>query len=176
MPAPASPLGPCLPHFDAALCARLTPYLDAVSFPAGAVVVREGARDADMYFVISGDGRIDRGDLELMRIGPGDHFGELGLLASRARGASVIATSELSLQRLSIDRYRALVREQPDVAIALVHALVDGLGDRLMEMTERVGVLLRERSLPRRTSVEIRIDGETPVSYTHLTLPTSDLV
>ena len=174
MSAAVRPLGPCLPHFDPALCARLGPYLDTVAFPAGAIVVREGARDADMYFVLAGEGRIDKGDLELMRIGPGDHFGELGLLAGRARGASVVATTELSLQRLGIERYRALVREQPDVAVALVHALVDGLGDRLTEMTERVGVLLRERSLPRRTSIEIRFDGV--VRRVPLGTPAGDLL
>jgi uridine kinase len=92
---------------------------------------------------------------------PGDLFGELALLAGRPRGASVIASTDMLLMRLTRARYGDIVRSEPDLAIALVHALAGGLGDRLGEMTERVGMLLRERSLPRRTSVEIRLNGVT---------------
>ncbi len=154
-------LGGCLSRLEPSYRARLQAYLEPLRFEKGTTVVSEGARDDDMYFVMDGEARIFRGDLELMLIGPGDHFGELGLLASRPRSASVAATSDVRLMRLSAARYAAIVRAEPDLAIELVHALVGGLGDRLSEMTERVGVLLRERSLPRRTSVEIRSNGDT---------------
>ncbi|MFO0711065.1 MAG: cyclic nucleotide-binding domain-containing protein [Sandaracinus sp.] len=152
-------LARCVPGLDAPLRARLEPYLGPRSVERGTIIVREGAETDDMYFVTGGEARVTRGDLELMRVGEGDHFGELALLAARPRSASVIAITDVSLLCLEARRYRDLVREEPDLAVALVHELVGGISDRLSEMTERVGVLVRERSLPRRTSIEVRTDG-----------------
>ncbi|GAB4115338.1 MAG: hypothetical protein OHK0013_49710 [Sandaracinaceae bacterium] len=154
-------LGRCLSNLAPRERERLLAYLEPMRVEPGTAVVREGERDEDMYFVVEGEARIFRGDLELSRVGAGDHFGELGLLAGRPRGATVTAATVLSVMRLTAARYAAIARAEPDLAIALVHALVGGLGDRLTEMNERVGALLRERSLPRRTSVEIRQNGQT---------------
>lgn len=152
-------LARCVPGLDASLRARLEPYLVRREIARGTAIVREHARTEDMYFVVEGQARVLRGELELMRVEPGDHFGELALLASRPRSASVVASTDVTLLCLEASRYRDIVREEPELALALVHELVDGLGDRLSEMTERVSALVKERSLPRRTSVEVKVDG-----------------
>ncbi len=150
----------CFPSLTEAQQTRLAPYLERVSVAEGQTLVREGAHDCDAFFVVEGRARISRAGLEVSVLEAGDHFGELALLAGRPRGATVHASSGLILLRLRAERYAALSREEPDLAIALVHALVDGLGDTLSEMTERVNVLVRERSLPRRSSVEVTVDGK----------------
>src|SRR5690606_39280799 len=48
----------------------------------------------------------------------------------------------------------------PNLAFRLTRAFVTVVGDRLRMMTDEVGHLLRERSLPRRTHVTIRFDGQ----------------
>jgi uridine kinase len=149
----------CFPSLPEASRGRLGRYLEALEVAAGQAVVREGANDGDAYLVVEGQARVSRAGLEVSVLEAGDHFGELALLAGRPRSATVVATTAMRLLRLSGARYGDLVREAPDLAISLVHALVDGLGESLSEMTERVNVLLRERSLPRRSSVEITIDG-----------------
>jgi uridine kinase len=140
---------------------RLAEFLEPVIVPAGAVVVREGEQDRDMYFVLSGKGRIVRGTLEVDTIERGTHFGELALLAGKARNASLIAETEMRLAQLSVDRFDAMSREEPALTLAFTRAVLGAVGQWLTDMTASVELLLRERSLPRRTHVTVEVGGES---------------
>ncbi|MBI4951751.1 MAG: cyclic nucleotide-binding domain-containing protein [Myxococcales bacterium] len=135
---------------------RLAKFLEQVSLRPGTVVVREGERDRSMYFVLSGAARIGRGEVALGRVVPGEHFGELALLADRPRAATITAETELELAMLTAEAYAELSAAHPDLALRVVQALVGGVAGRLLEMTDSVGLLLQERSLPRRVLVDVR--------------------
>jgi len=134
--------------------------LESIEVAPGEVVVREGDHDRAMYFVVSGTGRMMRGGLDLGTIGPGEHFGELALVSERERAASIVAVTQLGLARLALPVYGRLCNEQPAFALHLLTAVLGGVAARLVEMTESVGTLLRERSLPRRIQVEVRLGDE----------------
>ena len=69
---------------------------------AGDVVIREGD-DADGFFVIeSGLVEVTQGDRVLRREGPGEFFGEIGLLRDVPRTATVTAVEDTVLR--SLDR------------------------------------------------------------------------
>lgn len=78
----ASPLLAALAPADVTALAAFT---DRAELPPGAVVVREGDASGDMYFVLSGEARLSRNGLVLKPLGPGGHFGALGLLTGRTR-------------------------------------------------------------------------------------------
>lgn len=137
--------------------AQLAGYMMRRQRQAGEVVVREGDSDRAMYFVLEGTGHILRGELELGRVRAGDQFGELGLVLNQARAASISAETDLTLARLSLDDYERLSEERPALALRFMRALMSGVATRLADMTESVGVLLRERSLPRRTEAKVRL-------------------
>lgn len=134
--------------------------LELVEVAPGETIVREGDHDRAMFFVVSGQGRMMRGGLDLGAIGPGEHFGELALVAERARAASIVAVTRLELAQLALPVYKKLCEDHPAFALHLLTAVVGGLATRLVEMTESVGTLLRERSLPRRTQVSVRLGEE----------------
>jgi uridine kinase len=134
-------------------------YLEVVRFPAEARVVEEALEGQDMYFIVEGEARISRAHMDLGRIGPGAHFGELALIARSLRAASVIAVTPLVVARLSRARYDAMSSDAPALALRFTQALVGSLGVRLTDMTDSVGLLLRERTLPRRVSVKVRAAG-----------------
>jgi serine/threonine-protein kinase len=73
--------------------------LARVSFPAGAIIVREGDPPDAAYIVTRGRCEAFRGSgaerTVLRQMGPGDVFGELALLSSRPRSASVAAVEDL---------------------------------------------------------------------------------
>ncbi len=140
--------------------------LEPVEIAPGETVVEQGQHDRAMYFVVSGQGRMLRDGLDLGSIGPGEHFGELALVAERERAASIIAVTRLELARLSLPVYRMLCDEHPAFGLHLLSAVLGGVAARLVEMTENVGTLLRERSLPRRTQVEVRLADRTLVVRT----------
>lgn len=141
-------------------------YVDVLSFPAGTRVVSEGGAERDMYLVLDGEASVLHAGLEIARAGPGDTFGELGLVTHAPRTASVDARTDLAVARLTAEQFGALSEAEPRLALAVVRAVVGGLRLRLTDMTERVNVLLRERSLPRRLSVRVRVGGQTQVVRT----------
>ncbi|MBK7585171.1 MAG: cyclic nucleotide-binding domain-containing protein [Myxococcales bacterium] len=137
------------------------PFLEELWVDPGTLIVREGERDRAMYFVLHGTARISRGGLDLGETGQGGHFGELALIADRPRAATITAASRLQLAMLTYDHYRDFTAKFPELALRVVHALVGGVAARLLEVTDSVGLLLHERSLPRRLSVEVKLHGET---------------
>ncbi len=139
--------------------AQLAAYLDEVSYAEDAVVLSEDNDDRAMYFVLSGKATISRRGLAVGDVRRGQHFGELALVAARPRAATITARTELRLAVLSNKNYQALVRDRPELALRVVQALFDGVADRLVDMTDSVSALLKERSLPRRTSVDVVVAG-----------------
>lgn len=92
----------------------------SMSFPFGAVIVREG-EEADSIFVLaSGRARAVKhgaGDEEVPVgiLHPGDTFGELGLVGNTTRSATVRASSEVEALRLDRSIFQALLKTHPEV-------------------------------------------------------------
>ena len=88
---------------------QLARGLESLEVPAGRAVVTEG-EIGDRYYVIEsgeadvlGDGRI------VATLGPGEGFGEIALLRSTRRTATVVARSSLTLRALGSDRFISAV-------------------------------------------------------------------
>jgi uridine kinase len=129
-------------------------------FLAGQTVLREGDMGDEMFFVLEGEATVERGGVEVGRLQRGDHFGELALFSGAPRAATVQAQTDLALGKLGRVGFERLLLESPDAALPFVRALVRLLGRELTAMTDSVSVLLRERSLPRRTAIDVHVGGE----------------
>ncbi len=140
--------------------ADLLALLEQVALAPGTCVFREGDDGDFMFFVLEGEARLRRGQLELRPVGPGDHFGELSLLGGRKRAASVEADTPMRLARLSRARYLELAARRPAVALHLTQGLASTLGDELVAMTDSVGLLAYQRSIPRQVEVKVRRPGQ----------------
>jgi uridine kinase len=138
---------------------RLAAYLDTLTVPSGTVIVGEGEHDRDMYFVVSGEIISHRAGLDVGGFGRGESFGELALVAGEPRSHTVEARSEVTLQRLTPEKFERLVEAEPELASRFLTLVVAHLGRRLGEMTDSVDALLHERGLPRTTHVEVMIEG-----------------
>ncbi len=130
------------------------------TFPGGTTILREGETTRELYYVLAGEGVLTRNQLQVQRVHPGDHVGELGLLAGTPRAATWIAESATIALRLDRDGFARMCELDPRGAIALVQELVSSLGARLTAITDDVGAMLRERSLPRRLEVTIELNGQ----------------
>jgi CRP-like cAMP-binding protein len=72
------------------------------SLPPGTPLVREG-EPSDLFYVIgSGQAKVTKEDEELGTLGPGSYFGEIGLLRSAPRSATV--TSMTPIRAFALDR------------------------------------------------------------------------
>ncbi len=142
---------------DLAVLAR---HMEELELPPGTVLIAEGALDRDLYLVVDGRVRMRRGALDLGHAAPGELLGELALVEPRPRSATVVADTSVRALRLGQQAFETLGVEHPAVALHLTLLFVRGLGQRLRSLTDDIGSLLHERSLPRRRHVQVRIGGE----------------
>lgn len=133
--------------------------LDQVALPAGTVVFRQGDEGEHMYFVLEGRAHVSRGAVDVGRLGPGDHFGEVAILGRRARSATVQADSVLRLARLSRSRFLSLGTHHPAAALHFMEALAANVAATMTALRDDVGLLARQRSLPRRRVVNVSVAG-----------------
>ncbi len=71
------------------------------SVETGRVLVREGDYSQDLTIIDEGTARVERDGHELAQLGPGDMFGEAGLLQKSMRNATVVATTDVRMIHLT---------------------------------------------------------------------------
>lgn len=133
--------------------------LDQVALPSGAVIFKQGEEGEHMYFVLDGEVRVRRGSMDAARLGRGDHFGELAILGITRRTTTAHAETPVRLARLSRSRFLSLATNHPRVALHVTQALAASLAAMLTAMTDDVGLLLQQRTLPRRATVRVMVSG-----------------
>jgi CRP/FNR family transcriptional regulator, cyclic AMP receptor protein len=107
---------------------RLAKNVREQRFPPGTTVVREGKMSGVGFYIISeGEATVSIGGKEVARLQPGDHFGELGLIAHRERAATVTALTPLTCQVMATWDLEELVTSSPGTAWKLIRNLVDML-------------------------------------------------
>jgi len=92
--------------------------LTRVAVPAGEVILQEGG-ESDRFFVIeSGLVEVTGAGKVLRREGPGEFFGEIGLLRDVPRTATITAVEDTVLQALGRSDFLAAVTGQRESALA----------------------------------------------------------
>jgi len=94
--------------------AILSVFMSRETVAAGAVVVRQGDRDGDLYLIEAGraEVRMRRAGADEARVlatlGPGEFFGEIAFTTGAARTADVVAIAPLTVLRIANEAYAAL--------------------------------------------------------------------
>jgi CRP-like cAMP-binding protein len=89
---------------------------DEVDVPAGTSLCREGEWPYEFFAIEEGTATVRRGDQYLNDLGPGDFFGESGLLEDAPRNATVIADSPIRAIVMTGPAFRQIDREMPEVS------------------------------------------------------------
>ncbi|QNN52673.1 MFS transporter [Nocardioides mesophilus] len=105
---------PLTPAVLETLARRLTP----VVVPAGEVFIREGEPSDRFYVISSGSMQVTQDTAVLRTEGPGDFFGEIGLLRDVPRTATLTAVEETELLALERDDFLDAVTGQIDARSA----------------------------------------------------------
>jgi len=84
-----------------------------VSVPASKELVREGDYSYDVLAIEVGTASVDRHSEHIADLGPGDVFGEMGVLQREQRNATVVATSPMLLVTLTSWDIRRLQKTAP---------------------------------------------------------------
>jgi CRP-like cAMP-binding protein len=121
--------------------------------PAGLPLFLENQAGESMFIVVTGQLRIlqhrsDGGDREVGQAGPGEHLGELAVLAPSVRLVSAVATSDCLVLEIAQRDFLGLAPKKPQACLKLATAVAAQLARRVGESRE----LLRD-ALARATQV-----------------------
>ncbi len=103
---------------------------DEVNVEAGRTVLRQGDLGQEFALIVSGEADIVKDGAVVARIGPGDYFGEIALLDSITRTASVVAATDLVLEVIDRRGFNTLLDDLP----SLSRAMLKGMAQRMAEL------------------------------------------
>ncbi len=121
----AQPLFASLTRRDAEEFVR---FCEVRHVESGRPVFVQGGLAAAFFAIESGEAEAVADGEVLRRMGPGDWFGEIGIVQHSPRTATVSATSPLTLIAMTAFEFRRLEAEHPDVAATLTSTMQERLG------------------------------------------------
>ena len=98
--------------------AKIAAFADERSVSEGDTIVREGDYSDDLIAIEEGTAAVTRGGETVAELGPGDFFGEIGVMKNEMRAATVVATSPMRLVTLTHFDLKRL-RDMPGVMEAI---------------------------------------------------------
>ncbi len=108
---------------------QLAQQLHERRFPEGAEVTSEGAGGAGFFVIAEGNADVSVGGEHRASLRPGDFFGEIALIDTGLRSASITAATDLLCYGLTPWEFRPFVEEHPKVGWALLQVLARRLRD-----------------------------------------------
>jgi len=118
---------------------RVLQVTDVTPYRPGQFVMREGERGEELFIVLSGSLKVMRGETELATLSPGDHVGEMALVRSQPRSASVIAAKDSELMVIRRTEFFEILRKEQQLAVKLLWQFLGVLAERLAETNRELG-------------------------------------
>jgi CRP/FNR family cyclic AMP-dependent transcriptional regulator len=94
---------------------QVAAFAQAKEIPEGDVIVQEGGFSRELLAIEEGTAEVTREGEKLADLGPGDVFGEAGMLDDSMRSATVTATSRMRLISLGHFEVKRMKKDAPGV-------------------------------------------------------------
>jgi small-conductance mechanosensitive channel len=93
------------------------------SYDKGDALLEPGVVPQSLFVIGSGVLSFSRQNVEVLRLGPGDHFGEIGVLTDKPSTAMIVALTPVTLYELARVDLGRVVEARPEVAHELARAM-----------------------------------------------------
>ena len=93
---------------------QIATFAQEISVEAGRELVREGDFSYEFMAIEEGEAEVTREGEHVANLGPGDFFGEMGLLEKTLRNATVTSTTPMQLVTLTGWDLRRIERTTPE--------------------------------------------------------------
>ena len=157
---------PLFQELDPSDLEKIASVLRSESYEPEADIVRIGDPGHSLYVVMEGNFAVvypsRSADVELARMGPGEFFGEMAILNSKPRSATVRALDPVKVLVLDKEDFTRIVMESPELALHVMAALsvrirnsdeqISGLSER--SLRDGLTGLLNRRSFHDRLAEE----------------------
>ena len=101
-------------HFSDDQLRLIAPFAEETSVAEGERLVKEGDYSYELIGIEEGTAEVTRGDEHVGELGPGDFFGEIGVMERTLRTATVSATSPMRLITLTRWELNRMEKDLPD--------------------------------------------------------------
>ena len=108
-------------------------------FVADEVIFKEGDPGQELFVVLSGGVRVQKGDQFLVEFGQGEHFGEMALIDREPRSATVTAVDDTRLLVMKRPDFLHIIKHERDMAVKLLWQFLGVLTERLRATSRELG-------------------------------------
>jgi CRP/FNR family transcriptional regulator, cyclic AMP receptor protein len=110
-------------------------------YVTGEVIYEVGDETQVLYVIQAGQVELQRdgagGSRTIARHGPGDFFGEMGVLASRPQSMRAVAASDARVLELDRVTFEGMCEQRPEIALRMIRRLVS----RVTDLEQRLAAL-----------------------------------
>jgi len=129
--------------FDYSQIKILARHTSAFKAEEGVAVVREGVRESFMGLILKGRVNIvkqdsKKEDITVAQLGPGKTFGEMAMIDSEVRSASVIAEKPSTVLIVTQDSFFSLADENPKFGMNLMMRIAKVISQRLRQTSGKL--------------------------------------
>ena len=93
------------------------------SFRAGETLTEEGTGGAAFFVIAEGEAEVTAGGERRRTLGPGDHFGEIALIAGTDRTATITAKTDMRCYGMAPWDFKPLVETNSEIAWKLLQSM-----------------------------------------------------
>ncbi|OOY99837.1 Crp/Fnr family transcriptional regulator [Solemya velum gill symbiont] len=136
--------------------------VDKVAFLKGDTIFNEGDPGDAWYVVYKGAVDVLNDGNKITSIGPQNCFGEMSILDKLPRSATVVASVDSVLLRITSEVFVQLIKEDKLVAYKLIHEMAILLSHRQRTSTEKLSELIKSEDISDvRTEIRSIVENST---------------
>jgi CRP-like cAMP-binding protein len=102
---------------------QIASIADEIDLPEGKVLIREGERGREFYVLLDGEAEVTRDGKRLATRRSGEFFGEIALVSSLPRIATVTTRKPVRALVIRDVEFRALLQRTPAIALKVLNAV-----------------------------------------------------
>jgi CRP-like cAMP-binding protein len=109
--------------------ARIARIADEIDLREGKKLIGEGDAARQFFILLDGWAEVRRGGRKVNTMGPGDFFGEIGLVTDRLATATVTTIEPSRALVITRASFKGLLRDWPNVQLKVLQALAQRIPD-----------------------------------------------
>jgi len=114
--------------------AQISVITEETTYEDGEIIFEEGQLGDALFLVVGGKVRVHRGNKEIARLSNGECFGEMAILDSAPRSATVTALDEVDCLKIEREDFYDILGEKPEIAQGIIRVLTARLRHTLDEI------------------------------------------
>jgi CRP/FNR family transcriptional regulator, cyclic AMP receptor protein len=106
---------------------------DELSLPQGTTLISEGKQGHEFFLLVDGEVDVRRKGRKVKSLANGSFFGEMALVSSRPRNATVTAASPVRVLVVHEQAFRRLLRDSPGIQLKVMQTLADRAAENALQ-------------------------------------------